>query len=140
MRSMHIVSTATLLIAIAGAMAVAGAREGHTRVDDFSWSDDGAHLALHSEDDSGVIVTRAEPAPFHGLQRGDRILAVEGRPVHQVEEVTRALTGRTSPLALRVRRGTVETTLLWSRAEYRAFAPAVPTTPPPPPAPPLPHN
>jgi C-terminal processing protease CtpA/Prc len=129
----HRLAGASLLLATAATFAVAGAKEVHTRVDDFSWSDHGAALALHSHDDSGVIVTRAEPGPFHGLRRGDRILAVDGRAVRQVEEVTRALSGRTGSLALRVRRGGSETTLVWSPADYRMFAP--PRTPAPPPSP-----
>ena len=136
-------ASASLLLAIATTFAIAGAKEIHTRVDDFSWSDHGTSLALHSQDDSGVIVTRAEPEPFHGLRRGDRILAIDGHAVRQVEEVTRALRGRTGSLALRLRRGDAETTLVWSPADYRMFAPPpapprAPSPPPPPPAPPHP--
>ena len=137
MRTIRIAATTTLLLAVAGAFAMAGAKEVHTRVDDFSCTnDDGTSLALHSENDSGVIVTRAEPAPLHGLQRGDVILAVDGKPVHQVEGITRALRGRTTPVALRVRRGTSESTVVWSRADYRMFTPAPPPPSPAPPAPP----
>ena len=132
MRTSARVAIASLLV-VAAAAAVDATASGYRHVSDFEWVDSGQALALRSDNDSGVVVTRAEPAPFHGLQRGDVILAVDGRPVRQVEEVMRALTGRTTPLALRVRHGTIETTLVWSRADYRAFAPAVPAAPPPPP-------
>jgi C-terminal processing protease CtpA/Prc len=140
MRTVHCLPTLALLLAVTATGAIAAARSSadarntYQRVDDFSWSEDGQSLALHSRDDSGVIVTRAEPAPFHGLQRGDVILAVDGKPVQQVAQVTRALRGRTSPVALRVRRGRTETTLVWSHADYRRFAS------PAPPPPPAPHN
>jgi C-terminal processing protease CtpA/Prc len=127
---------ASLLTATMFCASVAGAKETHTRVDDFSWSDHGTSLALHSQDDSGVIVTRAEPEPFHGMRRGDRILAVDGKAVRQTEDITRALRVRTGSVSVRVFRGGAETTLVWSPADYRMFAP--PPAPPPPPPPPRP--
>ena len=129
-------------VAVSAALAAslgANAASSYRRVDDFSWSDHGQALALHSQSGGAsaghVVVTRAEPGAFHGLRAGDVILAIDGVPVHQVEALTRALRGRTSPARLRFRRGGVESTLVWSRADYRAFAPP----PPPPPPPPAPH-
>ena len=134
-------------VAVSAALATSiGARAESIsrRVDDFSWGDHGQALALHSQSDGAaadrVVVTRAEPAGFHGLRAGDVILAVDGVPLHQVEALTRALQGRTAPARLRVRRGSVETTLVWSRADYRVIAPPPPPPPAPPaPAPPAPH-
>ena len=128
-----------LAVAMATSLGVA-ARSSHATVNDFSWSDGGQSLALHSQSDDtsagNVVVTRAEPSPFHGLRAGDMIVAVDGRPLHQVEGLMRALHGRTSDVALRVRRGGAETTLVWSRADYRVFLPPPPPAPPaaPPPA------
>src|SRR4051794_40240578 len=114
MQRMHTLTLAGLLFAIAATASIAGTRPETERVDDFSWSENGQSLALHSRNDSGVLVSRAEPAPFHGLESGDVIVAVDGKPVRQVEQVTRALRDRTTPVALRVRRGQTETTLVWS--------------------------
>jgi S1-C subfamily serine protease len=136
-------------LALSALMATSiAARAGSTsrRVDDFSWTDRGQALALHSESTGAsadhVVVTRAEPAGFHGLRTGDVILALDGVPLHQVEALMRALRGRTSPVRLRIRRGDAESTLVWSRADYRVVAPPPPPAPPraprapsPPPAP-----
>jgi len=132
------VAVSTALATSIGAHAESISR----RVDDFSWSDHGRALGLHSQSDGAaagrVLVVRAEPAGFHGLRAGDVILAVDGVPLHQVEALTRALQGRTAPARLRVLRGSVETTLVWSRADYRVIAPPPPPPPPAPPAPPAP--
>ena len=137
----------SVALALSAAMAMSlamAARSSQETVNDFSWTEGGRSLALHSKSDGmsagSVLVTRADPAPFHGLRAGDVIVAVDGSPVHQVEGLMRALRGRTSDVALRVRRGAVETTLVWSRADYRAFAPPPPPPPPAPPAPPPPPH
>jgi len=132
----HVLLTAVLVAAMA---ATPCARAGTTTsVSDFSWSEDGQSLGLHSQTgNAGVVVTHASPEPFHGLRTGDVLLAADGKPLHQVEQLTRLLRGRTRPLELRVQRGQRLTTLVWSQADYRAFAPAPPPAPPPPPAP---HN
>jgi hypothetical protein len=139
MKTGHLFASTLLLLAVAIAPpAHAGLQFAHTTVDAFSWASDGQAFGLHSQTGGGIVVTRAEPSPFHGLQRGDVILAVDGSPVRQVEQFTRALLGRTSPVRLRVRRGHAETTLVWSHADYRLFAPPEPPAPPQPPAPPPP--
>jgi hypothetical protein len=127
---------ASLLLA-ATPCALAGGHSSRT-VSDFSWSEDGQGLSLHSQTGSGVVVTRATPEPFHGLRRGDKLLAADGKPLHQVEDLTRRLRGRSTPIELRVQRGPRLTTLVWSPADYRAFAPSPPPAPPAPPAPPPP--
>lgn len=133
--------SAIALSAGLAAALVANAAYRQSGVDTFRWTDDSQSLALRSQSDGAsagqVVVTRAEPAPLHGLRAGDVIVAVDGVPLHQVEGLMRALHGRTSDVALRVRRGGADTTLVWSRADYRAF---LPTPPPTPPAPPPPHG
>ena len=128
--------------ALAVSLAYAASRE--SSVNTFSWTEDSQSLALRSQSDGAsageVVVTRAEPAPFHGLRAGDVILAVDGVPVHQVEGLMRALRGRRSDVALRVQRVNAETTLVWSRADYRGFVPPAPPVPPMPPAPPSPPH
>ena len=130
-------------IALSAGLAVSPvhAASRQSSVNTFSWIEDSQSLALRSQSDGAsageVVVTRAEPAPFHGLRAGDVILAVDGVPLHQVEGLMRALRARTSDVALRVRRGTAETTLVWSHADYRGFVP--PPPPPVPPAPPAPR-
>jgi S1-C subfamily serine protease len=140
---MHMMLKLAAAIALSAVMAtsLAGARSTHTTVNDFSWREDGRALALHSQSGGHVVVTRAEPAPFHGLRVGDVILAVDGVPLQQVEALMRTLRTRTSPISLRVRRGNSETTLVWSRADYRMLVPPPPAAPPPPPpAPPAPPS
>ena len=123
-------------------VSLAYAASRQSSVNTFSWTEDSQWLALRSQSDGAaageVVVTRAEPAPFHGLRAGDVILAADGVPLHQVEGLMRALRGRTSDVALRVRRGTAETTLVWSRADYRGFVPPAPPAPPAAPVPPAP--
>jgi len=146
MDAMKLSAALTLSVVMAASIA-ANAGSTSRRVDDFSWADRGQALALHSQSTGAsanqVVVTRAEPAGFHGLRTGDVILAADGVPLHQVEALTRALRGRTSPVKLRIRRGDGESTLVWSRADYRVVAPPPPPAPPPapgaPPPPPAPH-
>jgi hypothetical protein len=135
----NVLMTTVMAAAVAAPCAMAG-QHSTTTVSDFSWSADGQALSLHSQTGSAVVVTHATPEPFHGLRAGDRLLAADGKPLHQVEDLTRLLRGRTRPLELRVQRGQRLTTLVWSQADYRAFAPSDPPPAPPPlPAPPAPH-
>ena len=138
----HPVLTTVLMAAFASSPWANAATHATTTVNDYSWSEDGQAFGLHSKTGGhGVVVTRVEPEPFHGLRHGDVLVAADGKPLHQVEELMRILRGRTSPLALQVQRGQRLATLVWSHADYRAFAPPSPPPPPPaPPAPPAPPN
>ena len=145
------ISKAVVLATVLAAAApcVVAATHSTTTVSDYSWSEDGQALGLHSQTGSAILVTHVAPEPFHGLRVGDRLLAADGKPLHQVADLTRLLRGRTKPLELRVQRGQRLTTLVWSHADYRAFAPSepppappappAPSAPPAPPAPPTPH-
>ena len=131
------------LSASMGADAGSSRRESsHSSVNTFSWTEDGQSLVLRSQSDGAsageVLVMRAEPSPFHGLRAGDVILAVDGRPLHQVEGLMRALRASRPDVALRVRHDGADTTLVWSRADYRALVPPPPPAPPAPPASPAP--
>jgi S1-C subfamily serine protease len=125
-------------------VSLAYAASRQSSVDTFNWTQDSQSLALRSQSGGAsageVVVTRADPAPFHGLRAGDVILAVDGVPLHQVEGLMRALRARTSDVALRVRRGNAETTLVWSPADYRGFVSPPSPVPPAPPAPPSPPH
>lgn len=141
----HLVLTTVLVAAVASSPWADATQHSTTTVADYSWSGDGQAFGLHSQTgDHGVVVTRVEPEPFHGLRRGDMLVAADGKPLHQVEELMHLLRGRTTPLALQVQRGQRLETLVWSRADYRDFAPPPPPAPPqppqPPPSPPTPHN
>jgi len=138
----HLVLTAVLMAALVSPPWANAATHSTTTVNDYSWSEDGQAFGLHSQTGGrGVVVTRVEPEPFHGLRRGDVLVAADGKPLHQVEELMRMLRGRTTPLPLQVQRGQRLTTMVWSHADYRAFAPPSPPPPPPaPPAPPAPPN
>jgi S1-C subfamily serine protease len=126
--------TTSLVAAFAASTAANAGKHATTTVDDYAWQDNGQALALHSETGgAGVVVTRLVPEPFHGLRRGDVLVAADGRPLHQVEVLMRLLRGRTTPLALRVQRGQRLATIVWSAADYRDFAPAAPNAPASPP-------
>lgn len=135
----QLVLTTVLMAVLASSSWASAATHSTTTVNDYAWSVDGQAFGLHSQTGGhGIVVTRVEPEPFHGLRRGDVLVAADGKPLRQVEELMRLLRGRTTPLALRVQRGQRLATLVWSHADYRGFAPSAP--PPPPPAPPPPHN
>ena len=140
----QLVLTTVLMAAFASSPWANAATHSTTTVNDYSWSGDGQALGLHSQTGGhGVVVTRVEPEPFHGLRRGDVLVAADGKPLHQVEELMRILRGRTTPLALQVQRGQRLATLVWSHADYQAFAPPKPpppSSPAPPPPPPAPPN
>ena len=140
----HLVMTTVLMAAFASSPWANAATHSTTTVNDYSWSGDGQAFGLHSQTSGhGVVVTRVEPEPFHGLRRGDVLVAADGKPLHQVEELMRILRGRTTPLALQVQRGQRLATLVWSHADYQAFAPPKPpppSSPAPPPPPPAPPN
>jgi hypothetical protein len=136
--------SAAIVLSAGLMVSLAYAASRQSSVNTFSWTQDSQSLALRSQSGGAsageVVVTHAEPAPFHGLRAGDVILAVDGVPLHQVEGLMRALRARTSDVVLRVRRGNAETTLVWSPADYRGFVspPPAPPVPPAPPAPPSP--
>ena len=116
----HLVSTTVLMAAFASPPWASAATHSTTTVNDYSWSEDGQAFGLHSQTGGhGVVVTRVEPEPFHGLRRGDVLVAADGKPLHQVEELMRMLRGRTTPLALQVQRGQRLATLVWSHADYQ---------------------
>jgi DNA-binding response OmpR family regulator len=102
----QLVLTTVLMAAFASSPWANAATHSTTTVNDYSWSGDGQAFGLHSQTSGhGVVVTRVEPEPFHGLRRGDVLVAADGKPLHQVEELMRILRGRTTPLALQVQRG-----------------------------------
>ncbi|WP_386755630.1 PDZ domain-containing protein [Lysobacter yangpyeongensis] len=124
-----------LLLLLAASAARAGDREAT-----LLWVNNDRTLAMRNGDD-GVAVTIAKPAPLHGLQAGDRIVAVGDEAVPDVEAFTAALERhRRSPATLRVQRDGKERLVRWSAADVRALLPTPPKppTPPMPPAPPQP--
>ncbi len=128
-----------LAILLSALLASTSAPAGKHHTDSFSWNDDGQSLSLHSNDTSGIVVDRTTPTPFHGLQAGDIIVAIDDRPIAQVSELLKALRDhRASAAKLRVRRAGNEVALNWASADYAMLVPSPPPAPPAPPPPPPP--
>src|SRR6476620_3068376 len=99
----NFVLTTVLMAALASSSWANAATHATTTVNDYSWQAGGQAFGLHSHSGGhGVVVTRAEPEPFHGLRRGDVLVAADGKPLHQLEELMRMLRGRTTPLPLQM--------------------------------------
>ncbi len=135
MRRPRTIIALLLSATLAFASVAAGTQHSHNHSnDDFSWSDNGQSVKLHSTEESGVVVDRAEPKPFHGLQAGDIILAIDSHPVARVGELLKALRDHdTSSATLRVRRAGSEVALTWTHAECQALNLLGQPQPPPPP-------
>jgi PDZ domain len=89
----------------------------------FAWHDSGRALALKSGNGEGVRVTRAAPASVWGLRQGDVILAVDGQPVDQVEQLLKRLqASRPEPVAIRVRRDGTEQDITVAGRDYANLA------------------
>lgn len=132
---------ATILAIVLSATLAATVAFADTRVhssdSDYSWSENGRGLSLHSHGASGIVVDRTNPVPFHGLRPGDVIVAVDGHAVTQVNDLLKAVRGHdTTPMTMRVHRAGSDVTLSWTHAEFHALFPSPPQPPPPPPAPP----
>ena len=134
MRNSRTLFAVLLSAALASTSALAGIQYGHNSDDDFSWSNDGHSVSMHSNDRSGVVVGETWPTPFHGLQSGDVILSIDNRRLARVGELLQALRDHgPSPATLRIRRAGAEVTVSWTHAECQALNPWSPPPPPPPP-------
>jgi membrane-associated protease RseP (regulator of RpoE activity) len=108
-----------------------------TQVDEFQWVEDGQVLALHG-DGERLVVTQATPAPQRGLQAGDVLVSIEGRPLHGTDALEHAVRdAHGHSVRVQVARDGVVHTLTWTAADYHLFL-APPPPPPPSPAPPAP--
>lgn len=101
----------------------------------LEWRQDGARLSLWSTEGE-VQVAAARPETRFGVRSGDRILQVDGTPVHEVEHLADALRDSGAPTAhLRVQRGGRELTVPVNSSAWRqALAVPPPPAPPPPPS------
>lgn len=96
----------------------------------------GNHLSLEAK--QGVVsVLAASPAGRFGVNAGDRVLRVDGKPVSSVTALTAALTGSRAPtVPVVVQRNGSEQTLTVSTAPWLAIRAPEPPRPPSPPSPP----
>jgi S1-C subfamily serine protease len=126
------VALATLLLVSTTACAESTRTES-SRMD---WRQEGARLTIESAQGT-VNITAASPASRFGVQAGDQVLRVDGRPVHKVGELTDALAAsdKTS-VPVTVRRAGREQVVSAPTAAWRAVQPPPPPQPPTPPSPP----
>jgi S1-C subfamily serine protease len=85
----------------------------------LEWHDTDRSLALKSGDGKGVQVVRAEPSGVWGLQQDDVILAVDGQPVNDVDELLQRLSAsKPSEAKVRLRRGNAEQEVAIAESDY----------------------
>jgi len=109
--------------------------------DSLSWRNPEHALKLHSDNATGITVTKVSPGPVWGLQQGDVIVAVDDHPVRHVSELLgRLRASKPAAVKLHLRRGDTSTVLAVAGADYAQIVapeppePPTPPTPPPPPA------
>jgi C-terminal processing protease CtpA/Prc len=109
--------------------------------DSLSWRIAGHALKLHSDNTTGITVTKIGADPVWGLQQGDVIVAVDDYPVKHVSQLMdRLRAGSPSSVKLHVRRGAESSVLTVTAAEYgQVVSPTAPVPPTPsvPPSPPV---
>ncbi|MBB6245386.1 PDZ domain-containing protein [Rhodanobacter sp. A1T4] len=87
--------------------------------DSLSWRIAGHALKLHSDNTTGITVTKIGADPVWGLQKGDVIVAVDDYPVKHVSQLMdRLRAGSPSSVKLHVRRGAESSVLTVTAAEY----------------------
>lgn len=87
--------------------------------DSLSWRIAGHALKLHSDNTTGIVVTKIGADPVWGLQKGDVIVAVDDYPVKHVSQLMdRLRAGSPSSVKLHVRRGAESSVLTVTAAEY----------------------
>ena len=108
--------------------------------DSLSWRIADHALKLHSDDASGITVTKVSAEPVWGLREGDVIVAVDDHPLKHVSELMNWLrASKPATVVLHVRRTDAVLALSVTAAEYgQVISPVPPTSPPPPPPPPPP--
>ncbi|WMJ70569.1 PDZ domain-containing protein [Stenotrophomonas sp. 24(2023)] len=102
----------------------------------MSWHAGNRHLALASEQQV-VQVHTALPEGHFGLRGGDRVLAVDGRPVRAIDTLVQALaTSSKVTVQVKVQRRGRDIVVPVATDAWRAVAPPpAPAAPPPPPPP-----
>ena len=125
-----------LPLSLALALMASPAYAGHsTTTESFQWIDDGQVIALHG-DGQHLVVTAADRAPHHELRAGDALVAVDGRPMHRLDDHKQALqAAQGRNVLVQVARDGATRTMTWAGADYGLFLPSPPPAPPPPPAP-----
>lgn len=136
MRNSYTLLAIVLAATLASMAAVAGSEPHHNSDSQYSWSENGHSLSLHSTGRSGIVVDHTTPTPFHGLQSGDVILTIDGHPSTRVDELLQSVRKHgNSQITLRIRRSGAEVNVVWTPAEFQAMFPPAPAPPSPPPAP-----
>lgn len=92
----------------------------HNTHDSLVWhNSDGRALELHSDNGTGIEVTKANPAVLWGLRKGDVILAVDGHPVNHVDELFKQLqTRKPAAVKIQLRRDQSEQVLTMAGSDY----------------------
>lgn len=123
----------------------------HAAQGSLLWRDAGRVLGVHADAKSGIVVTQTEIGGTWGLQQGDVVLAVDGRPVREIGALVERLRA-SQPAAVHtsVQRGDAAREVTVAADDYRhLIAPRPPApprppvshvAPPPPPAPPAPPS
>lgn len=112
--------------------------------DSLRWRSEGQSLHLTTAKDGGVSVVGLTPENLWGLAQGDLIQEADGKSLHDVADLMKALRAHAdSPIPLKLRRnGAVQTMMLAAQARsgllHDAPPPPAPPAPPAPPVPPAP--
>ncbi|MGH8038352.1 MAG: PDZ domain-containing protein [Stenotrophomonas sp.] len=121
------------LLLVSTTACAEGTRTESSRMD---WRQDGARLTIESAQGT-VNITAASPASRFGVQAGDQVLRVDGKPVHKVGELTDALSASDeASVPVTVRRAGRDQVVSAPTAAWRAVQPPPPPAPPAPPSPP----
>jgi S1-C subfamily serine protease len=103
------------------------------------WRSEGQSLHLITAKDGGVNVVALTPGTLWGLAQGDVIQEADGKPLHDVAGLMKALRAHgDSPLPLKLRRNGAEQVVMLAAQARGGLLHDAPPTPPTPPAPPAP--
>jgi len=98
--------------------------------DSLSWRIADHALKLHSDNTSGITVTKVGTEPVWGLREGDVIVAVDDHPLKHVSELMNWLrASKPATVVLHVRRAGAPLALSVTAAEYGQVISPVPPTP-----------
>jgi S1-C subfamily serine protease len=126
-----------VLVSVLARPALAGWVYQLNSDDSLSWRIADHALKLHSDNTSGITVTKVGTAPVWGLHEGDVIVAVDDHSLKHVSELMNWLrTSKPATVVLHVRRAGAPLALSVTAAEYGQVISPIPPPPPEPQPPP----